>query len=188
MVNEKVMESEQRIPVVTQPSEEQRELLNKSRVGGEILNVFATMAHNPRLAKRFNVLGGYFVADGHLPERDREIAILRTAYRTDCEYEFGRHSYGVQRKELLTSDEVRVIATNGVPDSFSLSEIELVRFVDEICADNSAGDSAFGALASRYDEAELVEVTLLVGFYRMLAGFLNTMLVNREEGIPGFPK
>src|SRR5690348_4898614 len=51
-----------------------------STPGGAPLNIFATLAHHPRLLKRFNVLGGLFLSRGLLPPRDREIVILRVGW------------------------------------------------------------------------------------------------------------
>ncbi len=180
----------QRPPViapVTEPDAEQAELLDKTHRGTGPANIFATMVHNPRLMKRLNVLGGYFVAHGLLEPRDRELVVMRTAYRAGCDYEFGRHTLLVGREGLLTDDEVERIATDDLGAGWSPQDAQLLRLADEITADDRASDELTGQLAERFSDAELIEVTLLVGFYRMLAGYLNTLDVNREEGVPGFP-
>jgi hypothetical protein len=43
------------------------------------------------------------------------------------------------------------------------------------------------ALRRELDEAAAMEVILLAGFYRMLAGLLNTLRVERERDVPGWP-
>jgi hypothetical protein len=47
---------------------------------GPVLNIMGTLAHQPRLLKRFNVLGGAFLVHGLLPAREREIVILRVGW------------------------------------------------------------------------------------------------------------
>ena len=57
---------EPRIAPLVDPSPEVDELLDKTKVRqGPPLNIFATMAHHPRLLKRFNVLGGLFLLAGY---------------------------------------------------------------------------------------------------------------------------
>jgi hypothetical protein len=43
------------------------------------------------------------------------------------------------------------------------------------------------ALTTRWSEAELVELLVLAGFYRLVSGFLNSAGVQLDDGIPGFP-
>jgi 4-carboxymuconolactone decarboxylase len=47
--------------------------------------------------------------------------------------------------------------------------------------------ATWDGLSATYDEAQLLEAVLLVGFYRMLAGLVNTIGVEREPGVPGWP-
>lgn len=175
------------IAPVTEPTDEQAELLDKTHRGDGPANIFATMVHNPRLMKRLNVLGGYFVAHGLLAPRDRELVVMRTAYRAGCDYEFGRHTLLTTREELLSEDEIARVATDGIDPSFGAEEAELLRLVDEICEYDRASGELAARLVERFGADELIELTLLIGFYRMLAGYLNTLEVNREDGVPGFP-
>jgi alkylhydroperoxidase family enzyme len=48
-------------------------------------------------------------------------------------------------------------------------------------------DATWEALRRELDEAAAMEVILLAGFYRMLAGLLNTVKVEREPDVPGWP-
>ncbi len=49
-----------RIAPITEPDAELTELLGKTLLGanGRPINIFGTLAHHPKLLKRFNVLGG----------------------------------------------------------------------------------------------------------------------------------
>ena len=47
-------------------------------------------------------------------------------------------------------------------------------------------DATWASLRSFYDEAQALEATILVGFYRMMAGFVNTIGVEREPAVPGW--
>ena len=86
------------------------ELLEKTKIGGgEALNIFRTMAHQPKLLKRFNVLGGAFLVHGLLPAREREIVILRVGWNCRSVYEFGQHTV-IGRQAGLTDAEIAAVA------------------------------------------------------------------------------
>ena len=63
----------------------------------------------------------------------------------------------------------------------------LIALADELCADDCVSDITWTALRARWDDAELVELVALAGFYRMVSGFLNTLGVQLADGIPGWP-
>src|SRR3954465_10280623 len=82
-----------RIAPVGTPGARQRELLEKTLLGpgGEFLNVFSTLAHQPRLLRRINPMGAYFNVDGALTDPARELVTLRTARHASSGYEIGQH-------------------------------------------------------------------------------------------------
>jgi len=154
---------------------------------GPVLNIMGTLAHQPTLLKRFNVLGGAFLVHGLLPAREREIVILRVGWNCRSVYEFGQHTL-LGRDSGLSDGEIAALATTraGGPP-WSADDEALIALADEICADDCAGDATFAALRRRWNDAELVELVALAGFYRMVSGFLNTLGVEPEPGLPGWP-
>ncbi len=174
-----------RIPPVTDPSPEVAEILDKTRVQpGPPLNIFTTLAHHPRLLKRFNVLGGLFLTRGVLAARERELVILRTAWRTRCEYEFGQHVQ-LGRRAGLSDEEIRGVTRDGA--DWPAGDALLVRLADEIHESRDVSDGLWMDLSRRWDRAGLLELVALAGFYGMVAGLLNAARVQREPGVPGWP-
>ena len=70
---------------------ETRELLARSQMHGRVLNIFSTLAHYPKLLKRWMVFAGHILGKSSLPARDREILILRIGWLCRAEYEWGQH-------------------------------------------------------------------------------------------------
>jgi alkylhydroperoxidase family enzyme len=157
----------------------------KTRDGGA-LNIFRTMAHQPKLLKRFNGLGGAFLVHGLLPAREREIVILRVGWNCRSVYEFGQHTL-IGRDAGLTDKEIASLATTRAEGPWSADDQALIALADDICADDCASEATFAALRRRWNDAELVELVALAGFYRMVSGFLNTFGVEPEDGLPGWP-
>ena len=48
-------------------------------------------------------------------------------------------------------------------------------------------EATFDVLRPRWNDAELVELVALAGFYRMVSGILNSLGVEPEPGLPGWP-
>ncbi len=72
-------------------TDDQRELLGA--LGGEgALNIFKTLARHPGLFRRWMPFGGKLMQGGKLPPRDRELVILRVAWRCQAAYEWGSTS------------------------------------------------------------------------------------------------
>jgi 4-carboxymuconolactone decarboxylase len=177
--------TEPRIPPLTDPSPEVAELLDKTGVGpGPPLNIFTTLAHHPRLLKRFNVLGGLFLGRGLLPARERELVVLRTGWRTGCEYEFGQHVL-LGRRAGLGDDEIRRVTGDGA--GWSPDDALLIRLADEVHETRDVSDELWAELGRRWDRAQLLELVALAGFYGMVCALLNAARVQREPGVPGWP-
>ena len=174
-----------RLLPVHDPAPEVAELLaGMPHRHGKPLNVFATLAHHPRLLKRMNVFGGLFLAHSTIPLREREIVILRAAWRAGCVYEFGQHTL-IGKDAGLTADEISGLG--GGPHDWSPPDRLLVGVADQIHARARLDDATWTKLHDAYGDISAIELVFLAGFYRMLAGFLTTVGVEAEEGVPGWP-
>jgi alkylhydroperoxidase family enzyme len=161
--------------------------VNAIRDDAPTLNIFATLARNPPLLDHFGRFFTYLLKQGSLPGRERELVILRVGWRTGSEYEFGQHTIEGLR-EGLTSDEVEAVTGEAVsPDRWSADDRALLSMVDELCRHDAVSEVTWDALTRRWDEAQLLELLVLAGGYRMVCGLLNTVGIQLEQGIPGWP-
>ena len=175
-----------RIPPTATPGPEAAEILAKSpHLDGRPLNLFGVLAHHPLLLRRFLALGGVFLAFNRIPARDREIVILRVAWRAGSVYEFGQHTRLGREAGLDEEDIAR--AARPALEGWAETDALLLRMVDELQAADVVSDQTWSGLAARWSEAELLELLALAGFYRMTAGLLNSTGVEAEPGIPGWP-
>lgn len=153
---------------------------------GVTLNVVKTVARHPALSEKWGPLGGYLARTGLLDGRSREIVVLRVGWRTRAVYEFGQHTL-FARAEGMTDDEIRALTADPATWPGSPGERDLITMVDELCDDDCVGPDTWGRLAARWSDAELVELLMLAGFYRCISGFLNSVGVELEDGVPGWP-
>jgi alkylhydroperoxidase family enzyme len=177
-----------RLSPVSPVTDEIEEILTGSikSVDGEHLRLFGTMAHHPKMLKRFLAFGGFFLNRGLLPAREREIVILRVGWNTGSVYEFGQHTV-IGRNCDLTDVEISSLAGDPSRHAWSARDRGLIAMTDEICADDCVSDPTWKELRAEWTDAELCELVLLAGLYRMVAGFLNTMGVELDPNTPGWP-
>lgn len=180
--------SQPRIAPVTDVSPELAELFAKTLlIDGKPINIFGTLAHHPKLMKRFNVLGGFFLNAGLLPAREREIVILRVGWNCRAVYEFGQHTV-IGMREGLTIAEVTALCRPANTHAWSESDAALIALADDLCTDDCVSDATWKRLQARWDEPELIELVMVAGMYRMVSGFLNSMGVQLDPTVPGWPE
>lgn len=155
---------------------------------GTDLNIFATLARHPRLLKRWSDFGGTLLYRGELPERERELLVLRTAWNCRADYEWGQH-VRIGHLAGLTSDEIAAVATDDPADDpdWSAGDAALLRAADELHADARIGEDTWAALAERWSDAQLIELCMVVGQYHLVAFTLNSLGVQLEPGVEGLP-
>jgi alkylhydroperoxidase family enzyme len=149
-------------------------------------NIFRTFARHPDLFRSWLPFGGYLLAGGRLPVRDRELVILRTAVRCGSSYEWGQHVRIAMAAGVARETIDRVAAGPGA-DGWTDHDAALLRAVDELHADATLSDRTWAALAGRYDDAQMIEVTILVGQYHLVAFALNAFGVELDEGLESLP-
>ncbi len=165
------------------PQEEWDERTRQTITGGRAIpqnNALSLLAHHPRLAGKFLAFNQFQLTRATLPERTRELAILRVAWRRRCRYEWAQHV--VMAKEVGITDEEIAQVRSGAPTL-------VTRAVDELEVDFRLSDETYAALSAELDDQQLLEFVLVVGTYGMLAQVFNTFDLDLEPGVPdgGFP-
>lgn len=152
---------------------------------GTVANVFATMLHHPALFRRWLPFANHILGKSTISVRDREVLILRTAWVVRSEYEWGQHVL-IARDAGMSEDEI-AMARNG-PGTPGLDERDraLLAATDELLDDTFLSDATWDGLSRFYDTRQMMDIVFTVGQYNMLAMGLNSLGVQRDEGVPGF--
>lgn len=159
--------------------ESHRWLFERMEQQGDILNIFRALSHSPEALRRFMKLGTYFLSEGKLDPKLRELAILRAGWLCRAPYEFSQHiSFG--RRAGLSDDQIRAIAE---PASryFAPQEMAVLAFASEMTDEARVSDATFDAVRSFLNEEEIVELTLVTGFYNLVSRVLNTLDVDIDD-------
>jgi alkylhydroperoxidase family enzyme len=112
--------------------------------------------------------------DAKLSPAQRELLILRVAWRTRSGYEWSQHSR-MGADVGLTTEQIEAVTEEPSAAVWTPLERAMLAAVDEIVDDHEVGDPTWRALASHLDPAEIFELLFLVGGYLCLAGVLNSI-------------
>jgi alkylhydroperoxidase family enzyme len=154
--------------------------------GAPPLVLFRVMAGQPRAWEKFR--GGSLLDRGPLSLREREIVIDRTTARNACEYEWGVHVAAFAEAAHLTDEQVRATVL-GESDAacWSAAEQALIAAVDALHDRATLSDEEFKALSAHYDDAKILEIIMLCGFYRTVSYLANTLALPLEKTAARFP-
>ena len=141
------------------------------------------------MCQRYWAYTGYFVRNATIPERHRELLILRTAWLSRGDYIWGRHDV-IGKEAGLTAEEIRRVTAG--PDAPGWDDFEraLLEAADQLHSSRFISDSTWNVLAEGYTDDELRQVVMVVGNYTQLAMFQNTLgaqLPPGDEGLPADP-
>ncbi len=154
--------------------------------GAPPLVLFRVMAGHARAWEKFRA--GSLLDRGPLSLREREIVIDRTCARTGCEYEWGVHVATFAEAAHLRDVQVRATVRDKADAAcWSPAEQTLIAAVDALHERATLTDAEFKALSSHYDEAQILEIIMLCGFYRTVSYLANALALPLEEKAARFP-
>ncbi len=152
---------------------------------GPILNIFRTLAHHPKLLKRWLVFGTHVLAKSTLPPRERELAILRIGWRCRSEYEWGQHvAIGARPGSATTRSAASPRAPT--PPGWNAFDAAILRAVDELHDDSFFSDTSWNALSARWSTEQVIDFIFAVGQYTLVSMALNSLGVQLDAGVEGF--
>jgi alkylhydroperoxidase family enzyme len=155
--------------------------------GAPPLLLFRVMAGQPRAWEKFR--GGGLLDRGPLSLREREIVIDRTCALNACEYEWGVHVAIFAGPAGLTEEEVRATVLGGADAScWSEAEKAIVVAADALHHRARLSEAEFAALRAHYDEAKILEIIQLCGFYRTVSYLVNSLALPLEANAARFPR
>ncbi len=154
--------------------------------GAPPLLLFRVMAGQSRAWAKFR--GGLLLDRGPLSLREREIVIDRTCALGKCEYEWGVHVTAFAEAAQLTDEQVRA-TVQGAADApcWSAAEQAMIAAVDALHHRATLNEAEFAALKVHYDEAQILEIILLCGFYRTVSYLANGLALPLEPNAARFP-
>jgi alkylhydroperoxidase family enzyme len=141
--------------------------------------IFATLCRHPDLFLSFVTPGIQFMTVSSLPDRDRELAILRTGWLCGAPFEFGEH-VSRAKQAGVTPDEIERV-TQGSSAGWEGRDRLILLAAEELHADAMISDDTWAGLVEHLDERQLIELPMLVGHYHKAAFVQNSLRFRLNE-------
>jgi len=139
-------------------------------------------AHAPAVGAATLRLVLALLTETTLDPKLRELVILRVSQR--CK---GRYAW-VQHAAIAKTGDAQIAAfeRSEIPlDLFNVRERVTFAFADEVVDRAFATEDTFAAMRRMFSPCELLELLLLVGYFRMFCGVMTTMAVEVESPFGG---
>lgn len=140
-------------------------------------NALAMLVHHPKLARVFLRFNVQLLYSSSLPAHLRELAILRTAYRRNCEYEWAHH-VKMGKDAGLTDSDIQDLQHGAGRDELHQA---VLNAADELDKESRLSPATEATLAQHLDEHQLMELVFTVGCYCTLAMAFNTFGVELDQ-------
>lgn len=168
-----------------QASPEAKEIFSKMEQNrAKIINLYRVLAHSPQPMLNFIRLGGSLVAKSELSPKLREMVILRIASVTGARYEWAQH-YPIALEVGVSQKQTEVISRWSDSKEFSAEERAVLLYTDEVMGNKGVKDDTFDALRKFLDERCIVELTLSIGYWEMVARVLVPLKVDIDTDTIG---
>lgn len=162
------------------------ETINRLMQGRPPLALFATLARDERLFRKFT--GGGLLDRGHLSIRQRELVIDRTTALCKSEYEWGVHLAIFGAQAGITSEQAASLVHGGADDAcWSPEDALLIRMSDALHRTCALDDELWADLREQFSEEAVMELLMLAGFYRTVSYLTNALKLPLESFGARFP-
>lgn len=172
-----------RVPILQpdQWTEEQAKLVDPKGTKKPVFVVLAAFVNHPAMYIKRQTISDQIRSGSIIPTRVREIAISRILARTKGHAEWAGHLGAAKAAGVAEADLPRL----AMPGSEGLAPADaaVVRAVDDIFENDRISDASWQALAAHFKPAEIIDIALAAGGYRMVAMAINTFGVPIERGL-----
>lgn len=151
---------------------------------GEVPQMYAIMLNNTALTAKLMPWSGYFLREGKLTPRDRELLILRNAWLCQAPYEWGEH-VAIAKQVGVTGAEIEAIIAGSSAPNWNAHDRAVIKAVEELNDRSMISDATWAELAKSMSKEQLLEVPALVGSYKTVAYLQNSLRMELRPSNPG---
>lgn len=137
------------------------------------------MIHVPEANKRASALNQYLRQNSTLPKKVQELAMLVVAREMDCQYVWNAHA--ASAKEAGVAPEVvEALREDTDLPALSADELAVINYGREFYRTHRVSSGGFQAALEQLGKEGVVELTMLMGNYALLAFLVNAF----DSGLP----
>jgi 4-carboxymuconolactone decarboxylase len=171
-----------------QMTDRQREVADAIASGprGGLKGPFIALIHNPELASCMQLLGEHLRFGTGLPQPLVEIAVLVTARRWDCDYEWAAHAR-IAKQAGLADGVIAAIGERTRPEGMHDNEALVHDFAHETVWQGCPSDAMYDAAVQRFSRETVLDLLAVCGYYTSLAFILNAARMPLPAGTSPLP-
>lgn len=148
---------------------------------GRLINVYRALLNSPPLAETWFEHLNAVRWKTSLSGRLREIVIIRIGHLANVAYIIKQHVPKLAVAEGLSIEECSALADWRATELFSETERAVLAYTDAVTRDAAADEQVYGAAATHFEPAAMVELTVLIGTYNMHARVMNALQLDLER-------
>jgi alkylhydroperoxidase family enzyme len=164
------------------PDSDLGDFIAKLRQGrrGTVLNIYRMLLNSPKIAKSWfahlNTVRWGTGLDGRL----RELVIIRIAHLTGAAYVIRQHVPKLALADGVSEAECAALQDWQGSPFFDARERAVLAYTDAMTRDIKVSDEIFADVRPHFDDAGLVELSVLIGTYNMHVRVLQALDIDLE--------
>jgi alkylhydroperoxidase family enzyme len=150
-------------------------------------NIFRGLLHSPSAASAVYGVIDALIFHNTVAARTRELVILRIGWRTGSEYVFCNH-VRISRDLGIADEEILGVRDPEKCVAYSETDRRVIALADELHDSTQVTPSTWAALEKVFTPEELVELVVIAGCWRAIAGFTKTAGIPLDDDTPSWPE
>lgn len=151
-----------------------RDVFEKMKQQGTVLNVWRMMAWSPALAEVWAPFSRGLRNRLTVSRRLRELLIVQIALRHESKYEYGHHAH-MARAEGITQAQLAALPRWRDSELFGPDEALVLQLADELTHASGASAETMKTLLDSFGEKHLMELLATGAFYCAVARIVNSL-------------
>jgi len=147
----------------------------------KVPNLFATVAHYPEALRPLLEYYHAVYTKSTLPKRVLELTILKSSLGAQSEYCLTLHK-AFALEHGVTYDEIMSLSEDPQHTQFSEPERAVLDYAAQVTSDSrKVSDELFERLRRHFSEAEILNLSLLIGFSQLFGHLSNALHIPIDE-------
>lgn len=158
-----------------------------AREKGSRSNTMMTLANHPELALASLDLGRYVLVESSLTKRQKELVVLRIAWRYNSTYQWAHHVHS-SRQIGVTDAEIEALQSRNPSPVWNEQDQAIINAIDQLCDAGRIDEPTWAVLSEAMDTKQIMDFLYSVGFFTMNAWAFGAMGVQLEPDLEEFSK
>ena len=146
-----------------------------------------TLAQHPPLAIASLDFGKYILVETKLTPRQRELIVLRVAWRYRSDHQWTHHVLSA-RKIGMVDAEFEALQQRAPAPVWNRADQAVISAVDQLCDDGQIDDATWAVLAETNDRRTLMDLLYAIGLFTMNAWAFNAMGIELEDDVASYSR